>query len=190
MASVRRAALALGVAGLVGAGCAVPRTRTNKESFDPERICMDVPPDDRAPGLDGLAITRGEVIERRYAYGGFVVEGVGLHVSLGSRSREALEAVLRCRAALGKAREDANDLLAVSGARIRVLRDGDDHAVVLVRSRNIERAKEIVLRARRLMELWDLREEFGDDAWTPPPPSAPRGGSGVSAPGPGPARKP
>lgn len=157
---------------------------------DPEQACAGVPPADRAPGLEGLAINRGEVIERRYAFGGFVPEGVGLHVALGGRNPEALAAVLRCRAAQGKKRGDSGDPLAVKGARIKVVRDGEDLALVLVRSRNIDTAKEIVARTRRLMELSDLRDEFGDDAWTPPPRSAPSGGSGVSAPAPGSVRKP
>lgn len=182
-------ALALGIAGLLGGGCASNAAGARGVAPDPEQACAGVPATDRAPGLEGLAITRGEVIERRYAFGGFVPEGVGLHVALGGRSLEALATALRCRAAQGKKRGDPGDPLAVRGARIKVFRDGDDQAVVLVRSRNIDAAKEIVARTHRLMELSDLGEESGDDAWTPPPRSAPHGGSGVAAPAPGPRRK-
>lgn len=158
---------------------------TQVAQADPEQACAGVAMGERATGIEGLEISRAEALERRYPLGGFVAEGVGLHVPLRGRTLGAFETVMKCRVARSKAAGGPGDPLAVRGARLRVLRGAEDEAIVHLRSRNIDTAKEITKRFRAIMDVADLREEFGEDPWTAPPrsPAGTGQGPGASLPG-------
>jgi hypothetical protein len=116
---------------------------------DARLACQGVPAGDLAPGLSGLEVIRVNVLERIVRYRGAVVEGSAAVVRTGGRSFEVMERLVRCRAARGALVSDPLDPLAVPGASVRVLRDDEDAAIVQIRSRNVERAKEIVRRMDR-----------------------------------------
>lgn len=178
------------LAALVAAGCSTPGTTRGGETgedliraSDAVALCSGVAQADLEPGFGSLVVTRAVVLERAYGYGGFVVEGVALRVVLEGRTLEELRRLVRCRSARARAASDRCDPLGVLGSRVRVLPDGEEAAIVQLRSRGIQTAKEVLARVRAIREVVDLRVEYGDDS-SPAGTSAGRGAAhgGTSVP--------